>query len=302
MNRIVSVSVPASSGNIGPGFDVLGLALDYRNELHVRLIDQKKGSPLVRVVGEGENSLPTDERNVIYQTMAWLFRKAKKNLPRLDVVCVNRIPLARGLGSSSAAYLSALLAANRLLGDVFKPQEILQFATELEGHPDNVVSAFLGGVQASGVYGTRVVSAALPIPKLKTVVAIPTFELSTKKARKILPKNISLKDAVWNLSAVALLPLAFGGQEDLLAEILNDRWHEPYRAKLIPGFFQVKKAALSAGAKGVILSGAGPTMLSFVKPKDSRRVAQAMKWAFLRAGVTCKTMQLEIDKRGARVQ
>ncbi len=281
---------------------MLGLALNFRNELHVKVLNGGAVDPLFRIVGEGEGSLPVDRRNVLYKTIEQVFSKAKARVPKLEIVCVNRIPLARGLGSSSAAYLSALLAANRLLNDRFSVEEILNFATELEGHPDNVAPALLGGVRASGVYGGRVVTAALPLPRLKMVVAIPKFELSTKKARKVLPKKIPMTDAVSNLSAVALLSHAFTSAPKLLGNLLNDRWHEPYRAKLIPGFYNVKKAALAAGAFGVTLSGAGPTILSFVDGKSSGRVAKAMQAAFAKAGVDSKTMQLEIDKKGATVK
>lgn len=215
---------------------------------------------------------------------------------------MNRIPLARGLGSSSAAYLSALLAANRLLSNRYTRDEILNFATKLEGHPDNVAPALLGGVKASGVFSGRVVTASLPVPALKMVVAIPAFELSTKKARAVLPKKIFLRDAVQNLSSVALLSHAFSNDVGLLGYLLNDRMHEPYRAKLIPGFKSVKQSALRAGACGVTLSGAGPTLLAFAPRGKSARIARAMHSAFARAGVRCETKELDIDKRGAIVQ
>lgn len=299
MKKAVRVSVPASSGNIGPGFDVLGLALGFRNELRVRVLSSKEKGPRVRIVGEGQDSLPTDSRNIILRTMAHLFKKARRPMPNVELVCVNRIPLARGLGSSSAAYLAGLLAANRLLNDRFSKDEILAFATELEGHPDNVAPALFGGARASGVYDGRVVSAPIATPRLRAVVAIPSFELSTKKARKVLPKTIPMKDAIANLSAVALMSSAFSGGDAQLKDLLNDRWHEPYRAKLIPGFYAVKKAALRAGAEGVILSGAGPTMLSFVKAGKTGAVAKAMRNAFAKAGVTCRTREFSFDKKGA---
>jgi homoserine kinase len=150
--------------------------------------------------------------------------------------------------------------------------------------------------------GKEVVTAAVPEPKAKLVLAVPQFELSTKLARRVLPKTISMKDAISNLAAVSLLPHAFQKDETLLGRILNDRWHEPYRAKLIPGFYKVKAAALKAGAHGVALSGAGPTMISFVKPTRVGAVANAMRSAFARAGVKSQIMQLAIDKRGAVVK
>jgi homoserine kinase len=276
------------------------MALDFHNELVVKVSRDKSTS--IHIVGEGALSLPRDRSNVIFKTMAWLFKKAQRPMPALELGCVNRIPLARGLGSSSAAFVSALVAANHLLNDRFSKEELLTFATELEGHPDNVAPALLGGVRASAVLNKHVVSVAWPAPKCGVVVAIPAFQLSTKKARAALPRKISMADAVWNLSAVTLLQTALTEDLSLLKPLLNDRWHEPYRAKLIPGFFKVKEAALTNGALGVILSGAGPTMLSFVANNRRSRVANAMKSTFARAGVESRVMSLAIDNRGARIQ
>jgi homoserine kinase len=278
------------------------MALEYHNELVVRVIDPKPAAPIMHVIGEGALSLPRDKRNIIFSTMAWLFKKAQRPMPALELGCMNRIPLARGLGSSSAAFVSALVAANHLLKDRFSKNELLSFATELEGHPDNVAPALLGGVRASAVIGKQVLSISWAAPKCDVVVAVPAFQLSTKKARAVLPREIPMQDAVWNLSAVSLLSHALTEDLSLLKSLLNDRWHEPYRAKLIPGFSKVKKAALQQGAFGVILSGAGPTMLSFVAKNKRSRVANAMKNTFARAGVESRVMSLAIDNRGATVQ
>lgn len=301
MKRSAFVSVPASSGNLGPGFDVLGLALSLRNELHVH-VRGPKGPSRVDIRGEGERTLPRDGRNLILNIMGKVFAKAGVRMPALDVRCVNRIPLARGLGSSSAAILSSLLAANRLLSDRFSRQEILNWASALEGHPDNVAPALLGGVQAAGVFGGQVVASALPAPSSKMIVAIPAFELSTEKARRALPKKIPLKDAVFNFSAIALLPLALRTAPELLGSLLNDRSHEPYRARLIPGFHSVKSSALRSGAHGVILSGAGPTMLAFAPASRVKKIADAMTKAFERAGVVSRALTLSIDKKGSIIR
>lgn len=302
MSNRVSVTVPATSGNIGPGFDVLGLALSLRNELHVRVLSRKPGNPVIRIVGEGDTTLPKDARNIVFRTIVAVFKKAKRPLPQLELVCVNRIPLTRGMGSSSAAYLAGLLVGNELVGRKWNKEQILSWATALEGHPDNVAPALLGGVKASGVFNGQVVTADIAAPKTKLILAIPEFELSTKKARKVLPKMITMKDAISNLSAVSLLPFAFQKNETLLKNLLNDRWHEPYRAKLIPGFYAVKKAALNAGALGVTLSGAGPTMLGFSSGARAKAVGQAMQRAFAKAGVRSRILQLSIDKTGAVVK
>ncbi len=302
MKRSFTVKVPASSGNLGPGFDVLGLGLDLKNEVHVRVLNHQVGNPIIDVIGEGHDSIPRDRRNVVYQSIEKIFKKARRPVPPLHLVCVNRIPLARGLGSSSAAILSGLLVGNQLLNNHFTRQDILDFATELEGHPDNVASALLGGVQASFVAQGRVITQSWPINNIRFVVAIPSFQLSTKKARKVVPKNVPLAAAISNLSSVALMQAAFGKAPELLGLLLNDRWHEPYRAKLIPGFHKVRKAALKAGAYGVTLSGAGPSILSFVPPTKVKRVSQAMEKAFRQAGVTSRAVELKVNMKGAEVE
>jgi len=299
-NRVF-VSVPASSGNVGVGFDVLGLALSLRNELTVRVIG-RSGKPEIYVEGEGVEGLPTDERNLVFATMRWLYRKAGKRLPQLEITCVNRIPLARGLGSSSTAYLAALLAANRLLGNKYGPEKILDFATELEGHPDNVAPALYGGLRISGVFADRVISVAAPAPRCRLIAAVPAFPLSTAKARAALPSTVPLEDVVHNLASVALLPHALAKDEKLLTDLLQDRLHEPYRAKLVPGFYAVRKAARAAGAYAMTLSGAGPTLLAFTPASKARSVAAAMKKAFKRSGVECRTMDLRVDNQGAIVR
>lgn len=301
MKNRVFVSVPASSGNVGVGFDVLGLALSLRNELTVRVAG-RSGRPAITLEGEGAGELPNDERNVVFTTIKWLYRKAAKRLPQLEVHCVNRIPLARGLGSSSAAYLAALLAANRLLGDRYGRENILDFATELEGHPDNVAPALFGGMRISGVFGGRVVSAEAPAPRCRLIAAVPEFQLSTAKARAALPSTVPLEDAVHNLSSVALLPYAMAKDEKLLVDLLQDRLHEPYRAKLVPGFYAVRNAARAAGAFAMTLSGAGPTLLAFAPSAKARSVAAAMRKAFKRRGVESHTMDLKVDTEGAIVR
>jgi homoserine kinase len=286
---------------VGVGFDVLGLALSLRNELTVR-VTGRTGRPVIHLRGEGVDGLPVDERNAVFATMKWLFRKAGRRPPRLEITCVNRIPLARGLGSSSTAYLAALLAANRLLGDKFSREQILDFATELEGHPDNVAPALYGGMRISGVFNDRVVSVAAPAPRCRLIAAVPSFQLSTARARAALPSTVPLEDAVHNLSSVALLPHAMAKDERLLIDLLQDRLHEPYRARLVPGFYAVRKAARKAGAYAVTLSGAGPTLLAFAPAAKAKRVAAAMRRAFLRSGVESRTMDLKVDMQGAIVR
>jgi homoserine kinase len=293
------VSVPASCGNIGPGFDVLGMALSLRNELYVRVRPGRFQPPVISIVGQGADSLPKGPQNIVFKALRSVFHRARKPVPALDMICVNRIPLARGLGSSAAAIVAGLLAGNGLSGGRFSRDQILTWASEMEGHPDNVAPALFGGVRASGALNGGVASVAWPVPALSVVVAVPSFELRTAKARGVLPKNVPLKDAIHNLSAVALLADAFHRAPERLETLLDDRWHEPYRAKLVPGFYQVKKAALAAGAAGTVLSGAGPTVLSLTSPRRASAVGHAMAHAFQKAGVRSQILHLSIDEQGA---
>lgn len=257
---------------------------------------------MIRILGEGHSVVPRDRRNLVYQCIAFVFKKARKPLPQLELFCLNRIPLARGLGSSSAAIVAGLVAGNRLLGDKFDKEQLLNWATELEGHADNVASALYGGVRGNLVAGKTVVSRSWPAPKLKCVVAVPDFQLSTEKARKVLPKAVPMKDVVANLGSVFLLSRGLNGEPALLKEALNDRLHEPYRAKLIPGFYSVKGAAIKAGAYGSALSGAGPSVIAFAERSKASKVGQAMVKAFARAGVKSRALILDIDKKGALVK
>lgn len=302
MKKSVFVSVPASSGNLGPGFDVLGAALQLRNDLRVHVDAAQRERVRVIVKGEGASALPVDDRNAVVKGIYFVFRRSRVSPPKLRVECVNRIPLARGLGSSSAAYLSGLLAGNALLGNRFSKEEILGMATELEGHPDNVAPALFGGIRAAGWVHGKVASFAWPVPRLVAVAAIPEFHLATKKARAVLPKRVPMKDAVSNIAAVALMRDAFPSAPGLLADLLNDRLHEPFRARLVPGFHAVKKHALRRGALGVILSGAGPTMVAFAQPKRAPRIAEAMRQSFHREGVRCVAKILNFDRKGAIVR
>ncbi len=302
MKKEVFISVPGSSGNIGPGFDVLGLALTLRNELRARILSPKPGKPLFHLAGEGAGIFPTDERNFIFKMVKRVFSRARKNVPTLEFYCLNRIPQSRGLGSSAAACLSGLLAANRILGDHFSPEEILLMASEVEGHPDNVAPILLGGIRTSGRFNGQIFSFKWPAPKSRLVVAVPNFELPTKLSRKILPKRVKMEDAVFNISAVCAMPEAFRSRPDLLEYILNDRLHEPYRARLVPGFHSVKKNAIKAGALGVTLSGSGSSVLSFVMPTRVAAVGDAMRKGFASAGKTCRIFNLSVDNKGAITQ
>jgi homoserine kinase len=301
----VRVRVPATSANLGPGFDVLGLALAHYNE--VRLTGRRAGSALTIVnEGEGAGSLPLDRRHLVFQAVDRTFKKAQRPLPvSLELRLVNRVPLARGMGSSSAAIVGGIFAANEALKRPLSESEMAQLATEMEGHPDNVVPALLGGLVASAMVDGRVQYVPWRDKKifngLKAVIAVPDFELSTAKARAVLPKTVSKADAVFNASRVALLLSALAqGRRDLLGPAMEDRLHQPYRARLVPGLEQAIAGARKAGAYGAALSGAGPCVLALAPAVKAAAAARAMQKAFEGKRISSRALVLTVDFTGAK--
>lgn len=297
----VSVSVPASTSNLGPGFDCLGLALDLRNELELSLLDEP-GPALLEIAGEGAETLPRDERNLLLKAARLVL---PKRLPgRLLLRATNRIPLARGLGSSAAAAVAGLWAGAHLLGLRRSEDELEGLAMKLEGHPDNVAPCVHGGFTAcwtDDAGATRVQALELH-PSLSTVVCIPAFELATKKARAVLPQTVSRADAIYNLSRAFVLPRALAtGRVAHLTSLMSDKLHQPRRAALVPGLGEALTAAAKAGALGAALSGSGPTVFAFVSDKNAARVGEAMRRAFAKKRVASKWLALRVDRRGVRV-
>ncbi len=294
----IQLRLPGSTSNLGPGFDALGLALTVYNRLTVRTTSGV--GVRIAVQGAGAGLLPEDTTNLFFRAAAETAGRAGKALPGLEVAMENRIPLARGLGSSSTAIVGGVVAANLLVGEPFSGPELLNLATELEGHPDNVSPCLLGGLTVSSFSDGRVECLrALPPPELRAVVAVPGFELKTEAARSALPETVSHRDATFNVSRACLVTAALlSGNLQALQAGMQDRLHQPYRAPLIPGFDRVLEAALTAGALGVCLSGAGPTLLAFATG-EAERVGQAMVEAWRREEVEADAQVLQVDPDGA---
>lgn len=298
----VTVSVPASTSNLGPGFDCLGLALDLRNELTLELIEGA-GPALVEIKGEGQKTLPRGEQNMLVRAARLIL---PKRLPgRLVFTAINRIPLARGLGSSAAAAVAGLWAGAHLFGTLRRSEDELEaLAVKLEGHPDNVAPCVHGGLTASLVENGRSVAHRLNIhPSFFAVVGVPDFTLATKKARAALPKKVPMSDAVYNLSRVILLARALEtGRTRGLDGLMTDRLHQPYRARLVPGLKDALAAAIKAGASGAALSGSGPAVFALVEGDRGRRVGEAIRRAFAAKRVKARAMELAVDRQGVRVE
>jgi len=287
--------VPATSANLGPGFDVLGLALALYNEVTL----QPSSDVSVSIEGEGADHLERDERNVIVRGVRAVHERLGRPFAGIKIACVNRIPTARGLGSSAAAWLAGIVGANAFLGSPLEQDTLLQLAATGEGHPDNVAAALLGGLTVACWSEGRVVAASLPVPSaIRWVVLIPEVRASTAEARAILPQTVSRADAVFNLQRVSLLLAALrGGRADLLAVAMEDRLHQPYRRRLFPWMDRVTAAARSAGAAGCVLSGAGPSLLAAVEG-GAESVAKAMESALRESGVSGRAVALEVDPAG----
>jgi homoserine kinase len=295
----VHVRVPATSANLGPGFDALGLALALYNEVEASEAD----SVGVTVEGEGAGELPAGADNVVARGVRLAYEAAGRPFKGVALRCVNRVPPARGLGSSAAAWVGGLVAGNRLAAGSLPPQELLALATRAEGHPDNVAAALHGGLTVSCVAADgHVTAVSLPVPEdLTWVVLVPAITASTAGARAVLPAAVPRADAVFNVQRVALLLAGLQARRpDALAAALDDRLHQPYRRALFPWMEAVSDAARRAGALGCVLSGAGPSLLAVVAG-DGGAVGRAMEATLRAAGVEGRARTLAVDTAGATV-
>jgi homoserine kinase len=301
--RSVRVRVPATSANLGPGFDCLGLALDLWNETTFTL--QGEG---LRMTTEGEGrDLPTDERNMVLQAMRFFCDFRGLPFPRgLTIHCRNSIPAGSGLGSSAAAVVTGLLGASALLNSPMEAEEALTLSARMEGHADNAAAAIYGGlvIVAAGK-GTWLVR-RIPIPPLRAVVVLPSIELPTHLARAALPGDVALKDVTYNLGRALLVVEALReGDLDLLKQSMDDRLHLPFRLPLIPGGQHALDAACEAGASAVTISGAGPSLIAFTEAQPdgtAEAVAEAMVSAFRQHHVTARAFLLRASPTGAAVE
>jgi homoserine kinase len=296
----LKIRVPATTANLGPGFDCLGLALDWWNTIEVETIER---GLQVEVDCPPGIDIPRNRNNLVVYGIDAVYRLAKQKRPPLRIHLTTHIPIARGLGSSSAAIVGGLVAANALLDNMYSRDELVTLATRIEGHPDNVAPALLGGLMVAAMEGKQVTVARFPVPReLRCVLFVPNFTLLTKKARGILPKRIPRADAIYNASRVALWIAALRERRwEWLAAATQDRLHQPYRAKLVPGMYALFDAARDAGACGAALSGAGPSIIAFAV-HHGEPVARAMMQAARRIGLNGSTRVVIVSPRGADVR
>lgn len=299
----VTVSVPATSANLGPGFDCLGLALNLHNRLTFTAVpDVTHPHLIITVSGTDAAKVATDESNLVFQCAQLIFEKSERRPSGLHIHQENGIPVGSGLGSSSTAVLGGMLAANELVGRPFTRAQILQFAAEKEGHPDNVAPALYGGLVLGVAHENGLHIERFDLPNLKVVVVLPEFHLLTSEARAALPAQVSRHDAIFNAARTPLLIRALQTADyDLLAIAMQDRLHQPYRLPLIPGMAQAFAAAYAAGAKGVALSGAGPSLIAFA-PDGHERIGEVVTAVFTEAGLASRTWILDVDTTGSQIR
>ncbi|MCG9126944.1 homoserine kinase [Candidatus Poribacteria bacterium] len=300
MSRKITARIPASTTNLGPGFDVLGLALKLYSTITLEITENDTE---VVVTGVDADKIPSSTENVAFQAVKHIYTRSGTPLPNgLKISISNGIPAIRGLGGSGTAILGGMLTANASCGNPFTNKEILDFASAIEGHPDNVAASLYGGLVISMQENEHIHTIKLHCdPSLHIVLAIPDFTLSTKKARDILPKSVDFKDAIYNISRSSLLIASIAtGNLDNLSIAMTDRLHQPYRSSLIPGFDDVVNAAISAGAKSIALSGAGPTIAAYCL-ENSENVGIQMHNAFKNHNINSEIKVLTSDLDGAVV-
>ena len=305
----VSVKVPATTANIGPGFDCLGMALPVYNTITVEETIMPGTGIEINIIDETNEqdiiSIPTDENNIVYKAIELLYNSIGQTPDELKITINTHIPIARGLGSSAAVVVGGLLAANRLLGNPADEAALLSIASEIEGHPDNVTPAIVGGfVIASLEEDGSVIYRKLNWPKdWKITVCIPDYELATDIARSVIPSEIPLKDAVFNLKRSAMLVEAVNTEDkELMKFALNDKLHQPYREKLVPGMKEIKEALRhEENVLGCVLSGAGPSLLVISYGNNLNKIKDKKKKTWLDLNVKSKIYTLDIEQNGAIV-
>jgi homoserine kinase len=294
------VRVPASTANLGPGFDAFGMALTLYNEFTVR---PSPDGVRVTIDGEGADELAGDADNLFVQAFARALAGVGAEAPGFDLHMRNTIPLSRGLGSSASAAVGGLVAANHVLDNALSADRLLQLACEIEGHPDNVAAALFGGLIVCATEdGELPTHARVPAPDdLSAVVCVPDQHLPTALARKVVPQEVRLGDAVYNIGHAALLLTGImQSDEACIRAGMNDRLHQPYRATIFPAMQPIMDAALAAGACGSALSGAGSSILALTF-RSADAIATAMTKAAHAHDTPAHSLILSIDEQGATV-
>jgi len=290
------IRVPASTSNLGPAFDSLGLALNLYLTVEVRRLPE--GPSRIEYRGEDADRVTADGANYIGQLINEIAEREKRALPIFSLQVANEIPIAKGLGSSACALLAALAAADFLCGLHWGPDKYLEIAVAREGHPDNAAPSLWGGL-VSSIIAEKVYCSKGEFPPDWTIVAVtPDFELPTKFARSVLPGAIPRLDAVYNVQRAAFLASQLmRGKREGLREAMRDRLHQPYRLDLVPGLREVLEMEDHEGLLGIALSGAGPTVIALADANEAK-IGQSISDVFVSRGYPVRTRLLRADNKG----
>lgn len=293
---MISITIPATTANIGPGFDCLGMALNLYNSIEI----YEDVDKLTIEIDGVSSEIDSDENNLIYIAIKRLYSEVSKRVPPIRIVEKVNIPISRGLGSSAACIIGGLMAANVLLGSPFGKDRILDIANEMEGHPDNITPALLGGFVISAVTdsGIRYIRHSVD-SNLKLIAMIPDFTLQTSKARSVLPQVVDYKDAVFNVGRSSLLTASLiTGNLDNIRYAVEDKLHQPYRLNLIPDGEKLYTAAYENGADAFFISGSGSTLMAVVSQDE---VLEKMKGFCKGLSTNWEVRTLQVDNCGIKV-
>lgn len=306
----ITVKIPATTANMGPGFDCFGIALSIYNKITLEeLVYPDKGVQVNIYTEENENdisllTIPTDESNIVYKAIELLYNYVGQTPPALKINIEANIPIAKGLGSSASVIVGGLLAANKLLGNPADEAALLSIANEVEGHPDNITPAFIGGFNfSSAEEDGSILYKKIDWPEnWEFVLCIPDYELATQISRSVLPEKISIKDAVFNLKRSAMFIEALHKKDtELMKYALDDRIHQLYRSKLITGFDQIKQMLSEThNILGTVISGAGPSLLIiYEKNNNFEEIKLILETFWKETGVKALIKKVDIDTKGA---
>lgn len=299
---MLEIKVPATTANLGPGFDCLGFAIKLYNSFKIDRINSGFETVIYEQLTGKEIELSLED-NLFYHAMKKIYEMTNNLLDGIKLTAEINIPFARGLGSSATAVVAGLLAANKLLDYPFSEGQIIDIAVEMEVHPDNVLPALKGGFVISVMTEEGLVYKKIKLAEdLKIILVIPDFKLKTEDVRRVLPEKYTSKQAIFNLSRTALLTSCFQDNDlSQLKDAMDDKFHQDYRSKLIPGFYQVIKSAYKKGAYGVALSGAGPSILAIVK-ENAKDIGEVMVNSFSDYNIKSKYIVTNPDNNGCLIK
>ncbi|MEI7473700.1 MAG: homoserine kinase [bacterium] len=303
----VSVKVPATSANMGPGFDCFGIALSMYNTVTLEETVYPTNGLEINILGEQDEALstftvPTDKSNIVYKAVELLYNYTGQTPPALRINIQSNIPIAKGLGSSASVIVGGVLAANKLLGNPADQEALLSIANEIEGHPDNIAPAMLGGFVVSSVEDdSSIIHRKIEWPdNWKLIIGVPDYELATQISRSVLPESVKFQDAVYNAKRCAMFVEALHTKDkELMRVALQDKLHQPYRARLVPGLNEITEELKQTDAIGCVLSGAGPSILVIAENNAVEDAKIRIKDVWESIGVKAMIKSIAVDTKGA---